>query len=72
MLWANLIAGVVGGTLASLVTHPFDVIKTRSQVQAVEHEGGPTSTYAIGRKMVNEKGVQALWRGMVRFPIFDH
>mmetsp|Transcript_52576 Transcript_52576/g.128478 ORF Transcript_52576/g.128478 Transcript_52576/m.128478 type:complete len:391 (+) Transcript_52576:72-1244(+) len=65
-LRANVIAGVVGGTVASLVTHPFDVIKTKSQLEAAQRSDDyPKSTFAIGRKMVKERGLGALWRGMV-------
>lgn len=66
-LRANLFAGVVGGMVASLATHPFDVIKTRSQVEAAGRSQQPTGTFAIGRLMVQELGAGALWNGVVCF-----
>ena len=67
-LLINLSSGVVAGTLASLLTHPFDVIKTR--VMAAEHSlsappqhGG---TYAALRDLVAREGPGAVWRGLVR------
>ena len=67
-LLINLSSGVVAGTLASLLTHPFDVIKTR--VMAAEHslsappqQGG---TYAALRDLVAREGPGAVWRGLVR------
>jgi solute carrier family 25 protein 39/40 len=61
---ANMIAGVTGGAAASLVTHPFDVIKTRSQVHQGEY---PAGTFEIGKKVMQDGGgLSALWRGLVR------
>lgn len=67
-LYANLAAGVVGGTAASLCTHPFDVIKTASQVRGSGEHGGserPAGTYKLGLQIVKERGAGHLFAGIV-------
>lgn len=61
-LKANIVAGVVGGTAASLCTHPFDVIKTASQIRGEGESGG---TFQLGTRLVRERGAGHLFRGIV-------
>eukprot|EP01116_Phalansterium_solitarium_P011888 TRINITY_DN27736_c0_g1_i1.p1 TRINITY_DN27736_c0_g1~~TRINITY_DN27736_c0_g1_i1.p1 ORF type:complete len:302 (-),score=80.08 TRINITY_DN27736_c0_g1_i1:565-1470(-) len=65
-LWHSL-AGSVGGTTASLIVQPLDVIKTRQQQLLFNPNGALAVKYrtAIGtaRAIVVEEGVRALWTG---------
>ena len=66
-LLVNLASGVVAGTLASFVTHPFDVVKTRAMASQPSTAGAThsTSTYAGLKEMLVSEGPSALWRGLV-------
>jgi hypothetical protein len=66
-LLVNLTSGVVAGTIASVATHPFDVIKTRVMAARPEAAGAAhgMSTYTALKKMVLSEGPSALWRGLV-------
>lgn len=39
----NLSSGAAAGTIAAVVTHPFDVLKTFRQLQSIEHHSSPTT-----------------------------
>jgi len=60
VIGVNLLAGVVGGSCASVITHPFDVIKTRAQVGRKR----PGATMVALREMVSSEGWTSLWRGV--------
>jgi solute carrier family 25, member 39/40 len=53
----NFVAGAIGGVLATFVTHPFDVLKTRRQIDAKAE----TSTLS---GMLRIEGLRSLTRGL--------
>ena len=57
-------AGLLSGVLASLLTTPFDVMKTRMQSINIK-EGTRVSLGYMFSHIVREEGTQALWRGLV-------
>lgn len=60
----NGAAGMVAGILASLATHPPDVVKTRVQVGGHELQAGlRRSSLATAWHIVREEGVHGLFRG---------
>ena len=70
----NLASGMLAGVGASVVSHPFDVVKTRRMASAppppptgaAHGGGGAEGAVALVRAMVAEEGVAALWKGLVR------
>lgn len=67
-LSVNLVAGFLSGALASLITHPFDVIKTRAQVAespALVMRGEPAqSTLAALKRLLASEGWAGMWGGI--------
>lgn len=66
----SFVAGAAAGTFAAVITLPFDVIKTRRQIeigQAVIAGGKkpPSSTWVLIRKLYVREGLQALFAGLV-------
>jgi solute carrier family 25 (mitochondrial aspartate/glutamate transporter), member 12/13 len=71
LAWHNFVAGMIGGSIASWVTTPSDVIKTRLQVQRKEAGTGN----AEGKKLpglvdtfsdvIRNEGVRGLFKGSV-------
>ena len=60
-LVVNVTAGFIAGAVASATTHPFDVIKTRAQVQ----EGGADRSALVSlRRVMVKEGWSALWDGL--------
>lgn len=57
-------AGSMGGTIEACCLQPIDVIKTRLQL---DKTGQYKGIYDCGRKVVNEEGVRALWKGLTPF-----
>ncbi|KAJ3275711.1 hypothetical protein HDV01_007177 [Terramyces sp. JEL0728] len=57
----NMTSGLFGGFMATLVTQPFDMIKTRIQLKPQEYKN---MVYAFG-KVVGREGVRSLYSGMV-------
>ncbi|MCJ8745549.1 hypothetical protein PDJAM_G00131320 [Pangasius djambal] len=66
------ISGAVSGSIASIVTLPFDVVKTRRQVELGELQArklvspqASSSTYTVMKRIVAESGVQGLFAGFM-------
>jgi len=64
-------AGAISGTIASILTLPFDVVKTHRQIELGEREifadtpQKSAKTYEIIRKIYQESGPKALFTGIV-------
>lgn len=54
------LAGALAGTMVSLSLHPVDTVKTIIQANAA----GQLSPYLILRRVISEKGVSGLYRGI--------
>lgn len=66
----NLVAGALAGAVAATVVTPMDVVKTRLQIASGE---GATAR-DVGRQLLREGGVTALFRGigprLMRIPVY--
>ncbi|GAB9465404.1 hypothetical protein Gpo141_00002812 [Globisporangium polare] len=63
-----LLSGVIAGTFATVATHPFDVIKTRTQVTIYSSEAGsapPQSSLQMLRQVWRQEGLAGLSAGLV-------
>ncbi|TRY94357.1 hypothetical protein DNTS_014107 [Danionella cerebrum] len=64
-------AGALSGSIASVVTLPFDVVKTKRQVELGELETRKlplqvsSSTYSVMKRIVVESGVKGLFAGFM-------
>ena len=76
-----MVSGMLAGIGASVVTHPFDVIKTRRMASSGPRMAGlagappgslPEGTIQLVRAAVAEEGVAALFKGLVRIPPSKH
>ncbi|KAL7835877.1 hypothetical protein SRHO_G00282240 [Serrasalmus rhombeus] len=66
----TFIAGALSGSVASIVTLPFDVVKTRRQVelgelQARNLSAQGSSTYTVMKRIVGESGIRGLFAGFM-------
>ncbi|XP_072548375.1 mitochondrial glutathione transporter SLC25A40 [Salminus brasiliensis] len=67
----TFIAGAVSGSIASVVTLPFDVVKTRRQVELGELQAKNLSpqasslTYDVMKRIVGENGFRGLFAGFM-------
>ncbi|GLC40043.1 hypothetical protein PLESTB_001517000 [Pleodorina starrii] len=64
--WNNMIAGGMAGSVAVLFLHPFDVIKTRLQVQDGAALAVPQYKNALdaARNVVAQEGWKSLYKGL--------
>jgi len=62
LLLSNIIAGASSGGIASVVTLPLDVVKTRRQVSPASYKSKSSSQ--ILREIYQSEGVQALFSGL--------
>ena len=60
----NLLAGALAGAVAATVVTPADVCKTRLQAARMDPAQKHVSTLQIGREVVREGGVPALFSGL--------
>ena len=58
------LAGLISGIVASLMTTPFDVLKTRMQSIDITGDKRVSLGYMFSHIVRNE-GARALWRGLV-------
>ncbi|KAK3383652.1 mitochondrial carrier domain-containing protein [Lasiosphaeria ovina] len=56
----NFASGVVSGVVCSIISNPFDAVKTRIQLQP----GAYRNLVQAGRRLVAEEGFRALWDGL--------
>jgi hypothetical protein len=63
----NLVNATCANAMASLLTNPLDVIKTRFQVQRRTQGGEETyKNFADGfRKIIKHEGIKGLWKGLL-------
>lgn len=67
----NLAAGATAGSIAALLTIPFDVVKTHKQIEMGEKEiysdkpGRSSSTWATIRRIYNQNGIRGLFTGLI-------
>ncbi|XP_062841667.1 probable mitochondrial glutathione transporter SLC25A40 [Trichomycterus rosablanca] len=67
----TFISGAVSGSIASIATLPFDVVKTRRQVELGELQAknlsprASSSTYNVMKRIVAESGVRGLFAGFM-------
>ncbi|KAG2499591.1 hypothetical protein HYH03_002532 [Edaphochlamys debaryana] len=64
--WNNMIAGGMAGSVAVLFLHPFDVIKTRLQVQDGATLALPQykNAFDAARSVLKQEGWKALYKGL--------
>lgn len=66
----NLAAGAIAGSIAALLTIPFDVVKTHKQIEMGEKEiysdkpGCSSGTWAVIKKIYSQNGVRGLFTGL--------
>lgn len=60
----NLLAGAIAGAVAATVVTPADVCKTRLQAARMDPTQKHLTTLQIGREVVREGGVPALFSGL--------
>eukprot|EP01101_Sappina_pedata_P008790 TRINITY_DN4953_c0_g1_i1.p1 TRINITY_DN4953_c0_g1~~TRINITY_DN4953_c0_g1_i1.p1 ORF type:complete len:387 (-),score=73.98 TRINITY_DN4953_c0_g1_i1:45-1121(-) len=58
-------SGALAGLVASVATTPFDVIKTKVQVEMSESHKRDQGMLRIGRRIVRESGFRGLYQGVV-------
>jgi len=59
-------SGATAGALATLITHPFDTVKSIRQVQlGTDQSQSNQNTIQILRKMLREQGIRSWYKGLV-------
>uniref|UniRef100_A0A7N4NM91 Mitochondrial glutathione transporter SLC25A40 n=1 Tax=Sarcophilus harrisii TaxID=9305 RepID=A0A7N4NM91_SARHA len=67
----NFTAGAMSGSIASIVTLPFDVVKTHRQTKLWKYDipqgqnTVPTSTWNIMKQIVSKDGISGLFAGLI-------
>jgi solute carrier family 25 protein 39/40 len=76
LLWTSFVAGASSGMVSAFFTHPFDLVKTRRQIEMyqlvdgiggedTERVKGRTATFSMLRVIVKEEGWVGLTTGML-------
>ncbi|XP_015603318.1 solute carrier family 25 member 40 isoform X2 [Cephus cinctus] len=60
----NFVAGAMAGSIAALVTLPFDVVKTHKQIE-MDKPRRSRGTLAIIEKIYNLNGIKGLYAGLI-------
>lgn len=66
--WFSFFAGATSGTVAALITLPFDVVKTHRQIELGELEAlnhSKASTFSLLKALYQSRGYKALFAGIV-------
>ena len=62
-----MLSAAASGTVAAVLTNPFDVVKTRQQAMpaaGAAADGAPVTISGILRNTVQQEGVRGLYRGL--------
>ncbi|GAX77421.1 hypothetical protein CEUSTIGMA_g4866.t1 [Chlamydomonas eustigma] len=62
--WALILCSAGAASLAGVMTHPVDVIKTRIQVMGPSLDGVPTSAFLVTTTLIQKEGFKAFTRGL--------
>jgi len=66
---ASFVAGASSGTIAAILTHPFDLVKTRRQIELYEiqqdKKAVPSTTKQILQTILKEEGFRGLFTGWI-------
>ena len=57
-------SGAISGMTAALLTHSFDVTKTRRQALMLSQSGTPVSTFPFMKNLIRTEGLGALFAGL--------
>lgn len=60
---SSFLNGLVAGAAAAILTHPFDVLKTKQQVRIGEHFEGPVSALVVARQVLTDRGLRGMYTG---------
>lgn len=58
----DLLSGALSGSIAAIITHPFDVVKTRLQIETLQRQ---RSILRIIRNMMQKEGYMTLFNGLL-------
>lgn len=63
----TFLAGAMSGTLASVLTHPMDVVKTRLQIELGDKMSSAVakSNFTVAMEMISTEGLVGLFTGLV-------
>jgi len=59
----NLVAGAVGGAIASVFVQPLDLIRTRMQQRTLTEGVKQMSMFEVGNNIIKSDGILGLWKG---------
>jgi solute carrier family 25 citrate transporter 1 len=62
--WAIASCSATAAASAAVVTHPFDVVKTRLQVLTAVHQPGLTAL-GVARQQLQTEGIASFWHGLL-------
>lgn len=62
--WVAFVSGATSGTVAALVTSPFDVLKTRRQALVMSASSRTTAVFPLLMQVIRTEGISALYAGI--------
>jgi len=63
--WGHFSAGAFSGSIAAMLTIPFDVIKTRQQMNLLDTKTKNISTLQAAKLIYSEEGLKSFFKGII-------